>query len=206
MKKILLIIIFFLLSVSSVQALSSQAILDETNKYREKHDLEPLVWNEDLAYAAQLKAKCIVLYDDFAHEPRDYYGNVKCTVDKLLAHVEYPWSSYGENLAMGSFDSAEELVTAWYNSPGHRANLLSKNHTELGVGGIENAYFLGKEVNIYVQEFGSPGENIYVEREPDEDLKGITVKAPEEDHSTEPLKYTKWVQFKQFIKRLTFWR
>ncbi|MFG1809824.1 CAP domain-containing protein [Streptomyces sp. NPDC049040] len=39
----------------------------------------------------------------------------------------------GENIARGQAD-AEAVMTAWMNSPGHRANILNCDYTTLGVG------------------------------------------------------------------------
>lgn len=39
----------------------------------------------------------------------------------------------GENIAQGQA-TPQVVVTAWMNSPGHRANILSTNFTEIGVG------------------------------------------------------------------------
>ena len=40
---------------------------------------------------------------------------------------------YGENIAAGYLD-AYELANGWYNSAGHRANLLNNTHEYLGIG------------------------------------------------------------------------
>jgi len=39
----------------------------------------------------------------------------------------------GENIAFGQ-RTPEEVMTDWMNSPGHRANILNKNFTKIGVG------------------------------------------------------------------------
>jgi uncharacterized protein YkwD len=39
----------------------------------------------------------------------------------------------GENIAYGQPDPAS-VMTAWMNSPGHRANILDCSYTKLGVG------------------------------------------------------------------------
>ena len=39
----------------------------------------------------------------------------------------------GENIAMGQY-TPDEVVQAWMDSPGHRANILSTKFTSLGVG------------------------------------------------------------------------
>lgn len=49
----------------------------------------------------------------------------------------------GENIAKGQ-RTPQEVMTAWMNSSGHRANILSPNFTTIGV-----AYYNG----VWVQEF-----------------------------------------------------
>ena len=39
----------------------------------------------------------------------------------------------GENLAFGQAD-ANEVLQSWMNSPGHRANILTKDFDGIGVG------------------------------------------------------------------------
>jgi len=46
--------------------------------------------------------------------------------------------AYGENIAFG-YSSAAEVVAAWMNSPGHRANILSPFFTEIGVSVLADA-------------------------------------------------------------------
>ena len=43
------------------------------------------------------------------------------------------YRSAGENIAMGQ-RTPQEVVNAWMNSSGHRANILSKDFTHIGVG------------------------------------------------------------------------
>jgi len=43
------------------------------------------------------------------------------------------FSMSGENIARGQ-SSASAVMTAWMNSPGHRANILNSEYTHMGVG------------------------------------------------------------------------
>lgn len=45
----------------------------------------------------------------------------------------YFYKTFGENIAHG-YDSSSSVVTAWMNSPGHRANILNSKYTKIGVG------------------------------------------------------------------------
>jgi len=43
------------------------------------------------------------------------------------------YKSAGENIAAGQ-STPQQVVQAWMNSPGHRANILSRSYTRIGVG------------------------------------------------------------------------
>jgi uncharacterized protein YkwD len=43
------------------------------------------------------------------------------------------FSAAAENIAYGQ-RSAQEVMNSWMNSPGHKANILSKSYTQIGVG------------------------------------------------------------------------
>lgn len=43
------------------------------------------------------------------------------------------WNAVGENVAYGQ-TSVSQVMTAWMNSPGHRANILSTNFSNVGFG------------------------------------------------------------------------
>jgi len=66
----------------------------------------------------------------------------------------YKYTRAGENLAYGQQD-AQELVTAWMNSPEHKANILDKNYTEQGMC-IEQVQFMGQTTYLSVSHFGEP--------------------------------------------------
>ncbi len=51
----------------------------------------------------------------------------------------------GENIAMGQ-KTPEEVVNAWMNSEGHRANILNPNYNTIGVGYVSQG-------NYWTQEF-----------------------------------------------------
>ena len=71
------------------------------------------------------------------------------------------WRSWsvGENLLYSSPDvTADEGVELWMNSPGHRANILSRSWREIGVSAIhfESApgEFEGSPVTLVTADFG----------------------------------------------------
>ena len=66
----------------------------------------------------------------------------------------YSYSVAGENLAI-DFVDAEDVVTAWFNSPTHKANMLSKEYTETGVAVVSGSFQGGTSI-IVVHMFGLP--------------------------------------------------
>jgi uncharacterized protein YkwD len=66
----------------------------------------------------------------------------------MMKQFGISYKAAGENIAMGQ-RTPEEVVTAWMNSPGHRANILNANFTHLGVGYVASGnywtqMFIGK--------------------------------------------------------------
>jgi uncharacterized protein YkwD len=73
-------------------------------------------------------------------------------VKDRLDDVKYQYSKYGENIAFRpDFPTAANIVNAWMNSPGHRANILDPAFTEISVAKS------GRTQATYVcQVFGAP--------------------------------------------------
>jgi len=62
-----------------------------------------------------------------------------------------PKQGVGENIAKGQ-KSVAEAVNDWFRSPGHCANIMNPNFTEMGID-----YFVSKGGSKYwVQVLGSP--------------------------------------------------
>jgi Cysteine-rich secretory protein family len=133
----------------STAGITVQGLLQDTNIQREAHGLAPLVLNPELTNAAQMKAN-----DMFA---KDYWAHVSpngTTPWVWIRDAGYNYLYAGENLARG-FDTSQAVVTAWMNSPEHRANMLSPNYTDIGFA-VESGTLTGSQTTLVVQEFGSP--------------------------------------------------
>ena len=65
-----------------------------------------------------------------------------------LKEQNVSYRSAGENIAWGQ-RSPEEVMEAWMNSSGHRANIMNPNFTTIGVGYYENA----KGIDYWCQLF-----------------------------------------------------
>lgn len=130
--------------------LSSEKVIALSNTERTNASLPAVTSNVKLTNAALAKAKDMLAKQYFAHESPSGVG--PGTVAK---NAGYDFISVGENLAAGVFKDEADLVKAWMDSPGHRANILGKQWTEIGVG-IVKGNFQGSEQILAVQEFGLP--------------------------------------------------
>lgn len=130
--------------------LNATVIINLTNKERQSRGMMPLYRNHKLDNSALKKALDMLEKQYFAHDSPS-----GVTVEDLANAVGYDFVVLGENLAYGNFDSDQEMVTGWMNSPPHRANILGTKYTEIGVAVVKGT-FNGKEVWMGVQEFGKP--------------------------------------------------
>lgn len=109
-----------------------QEVLDLVNAERAKYGLQPLVMGDaNLTAAAQKRAEEIATVN--SHVRPD--GSKWYTV---LKEYNVTDAAAGENAAWGSV-SPEEVVNAWMNSAGHRANILDPEARAMGVGYYYNS-------------------------------------------------------------------
>lgn len=98
------------------------------NIEREKNGLQPLTFDSSISNVARAKSKDMADNNYFAHQSPTYGS-----AGDMLRNFGINWSAWGENIASGQ-DTPEEVVNAWMNSEGHRANILSPNFGKIGVG------------------------------------------------------------------------
>lgn len=111
------------------------------NEERAKEGLAPLSIDENVQAAAQVRA--VECEQSFSHTRPN--GSNFATA---LKEQNVSYRRAGENIAWGQ-RSPEEVVNAWMNSAGHRANIMNSNFTKIGVGYYQNA----KGVNYWSQLF-----------------------------------------------------
>ncbi|MDQ0169217.1 CAP domain-containing protein [Paenibacillus tundrae] len=111
------------------------------NAERAKAGLNALTSDALLDKVAVAKAKDMSDNNYFAHQSPTYGSPFD-----MMKQFGVTYSYAGENIAQGQ-KTPQEVVTAWMNSEGHRANILNKNFTQIGVG-YYNGYwaqeFVGK--------------------------------------------------------------
>ena len=121
-----------------------------TNAARAREGLSPLQPNESLMQSAQEYAVVLAPGDCFAHDCPPTPSQ-----KERIAQAGYGgWKRIGENIAAGD-RTAEFIVSGWMDSPGHRANILKPEFTEIGVG-VANGD--GKYRVYWVQMFATPSE------------------------------------------------
>ncbi|OGZ17916.1 MAG: hypothetical protein A2Z78_01785 [Candidatus Nealsonbacteria bacterium RBG_13_36_15] len=135
---------------SSESFLTKSGIIAWTNIQRNNLGLPPLTENKQLDTTALMKVKDMFENQYFAHDSPS-----GVTMVDLAESTGYRFIAIGENLALGNFENDKVVVQAWMDSPGHRANILSKKYTEIGVAVIKGT-FEGEITWIAVQEFGLP--------------------------------------------------
>lgn len=112
-----------------------QQVLTLTNAERAKQGLAALQADTKLMAAAREKSVDMQKNNYFSHTSPTFGS----PFDRLKA-LGISYKSAGENIAQGQRTPAE-VVQAWMDSPGHRANILNTSYTHLGVGFVENGYY-----------------------------------------------------------------
>ena len=109
--------------------LTTENISVAINRERSLRNLVTLNYNSPLTIAAQSKTNDMQARHYFAHvDPDGHY-----IWDKIVANGYSPYLQLGENLAIDFFDT-ESVVSAWMNSPTHRANILQDGFRDQGMG------------------------------------------------------------------------
>lgn len=110
------------------QSSLAMQVLSIVNSERAKYGLDALTYDSTLSRAADIRA--VEIKTLFSHTRPD--GRSCFTA---LDEVGYSYRKAGENIAYGQ-RSAEEVMNAWMNSDGHRANILG-DYDYIGIGVYE---------------------------------------------------------------------
>lgn len=109
----------------------------------------PVTWNDVLGRAALGHSRDMAERVYFDHRERD--GS---DAGERVQRLGYRWSRVGENIASG-LGTPEEAVQGWVNSPGHCANLMNPNYTQMGAAyAVNRASELG--TLYWTQVFATP--------------------------------------------------
>lgn len=105
-----------------------QEVVRLVNAERASYGLPALSIRADLCQYARVKSQDMHDSGYFSHTSPNYGSPFD-----MMKSFGITYSHAGENIAMG-YSTPEAVVSAWMNSEGHRANILSASYTELGVG------------------------------------------------------------------------
>jgi uncharacterized YkwD family protein/spore coat assembly protein SafA len=103
-------------------------VIQLTNQERAKYGLSALKPHWELSRVARYKSNDMRDKNYFSHTSPTYGSPFT-----MIKNFGISYRAAGENIAMGQ-TSAQAVVQAWMNSPGHRKNILSQNYTHIGVG------------------------------------------------------------------------
>ncbi len=138
--------------VSDRSIVNSENVLYYTNLERTSRGLKPLRFSSKLTRSTNAKARDMFTFQYFAHtSPHDSKKGFAYFID----NENYNFARVSENLAMGEFMTAKEVVDAWMNSPDHRANILFPDYRDIG-GAVQTGIMNGNQVFIIVEHFGIP--------------------------------------------------
>ncbi|NHZ81590.1 CAP domain-containing protein [Massilia sp. CCM 8695] len=139
---------------------AGQRILDAVNQARASarncgaqpfEAAPPLAWNEELASAALGHSGNMARQRYLSHAGKD--GRM---VGERALEAGYRWRRIGENIAVGQ-ESAADAVAGWLTSPGHCANLMDAQFTDMGAGYAVN--HAGDSPRVYwTQVLAAPAE------------------------------------------------
>jgi uncharacterized protein YkwD len=144
---------------SGGQTTLESGLVRQINVVRRDHGLRPLVMSKKLSAAATQHTREMGVDGYFEHESVDNSPFWK-RIEKW-----YPsrgWSNWAvaENLLWSSpVLSPSAVVTAWFNSPEHRANMLGSRWREVGISAIRfdtaPGEYGGRAATIVTADFGA---------------------------------------------------
>ncbi|HZT79773.1 MAG TPA: CAP domain-containing protein [Gemmataceae bacterium] len=123
-----------------------KAVLELTNKEREKAKLPPLKYNAVLHKVARGHSANMAKKREMSHKL-----DGKNPYERLEA-AGYKYAGMAENIAVTTDKTPAQIVKDWMESKIHRENILTKEFTEIGIGVVKNEQ---GEV-YYTQVFAEP--------------------------------------------------
>jgi uncharacterized protein YkwD len=105
-----------------------QAFLGLINGYRSQSGLGQLALQGQLGVAATKHSQAMASQNSMYHS---------ANLATFLLEFGYRGATFGENIAAG-YGTAQEVFTAWRNSPTHNQNMLNGAFTEIGIARAYN--------------------------------------------------------------------
>jgi uncharacterized protein YkwD len=133
-------------------AVQVRAVTCLVNWARAHDSRKQLVPRPALQLAATLKGERVASCGQFSHTP------CGSAVTAAVHAAGYRYSTFGENLFAGTWGqvSARDVVSAWLQSPEHRANILGPRFKDLGTAPVRAHGLLdGGDAVVWTATFGS---------------------------------------------------
>lgn len=149
-----------------------QALM-ETNRQRIANGLLPLATTPALEKAADVRAKEIVT--KISHTRPGNLGYFNTAIDEQISGVGYRYHLAENIAAVTSSVGPKGAVSAWMNSSGHRANLLNKNMTHIGIGFYFNtgSGYANNWIQIFLGNVAA--QNLRLSQNSIEVIKGVPI-------------------------------
>ena len=117
-----------------------ETVAELVNDLRAAHGLQPLTMNWELSRVARYKSQDMADHGYFSHTSPTYGSPYA-----MMKSFGITYRTAGENIAYG-YSTPQAVVDAWMNSESHRANILNKTYTQIGVGYVADG-------NLWTQMF-----------------------------------------------------
>uniref|UniRef100_K3X174 SCP domain-containing protein n=1 Tax=Globisporangium ultimum (strain ATCC 200006 / CBS 805.95 / DAOM BR144) TaxID=431595 RepID=K3X174_GLOUD len=136
-------------SGNGLSAADSNQMLNRINTYRQQNGVGALTINARLTAAAaahsnEQASRCTMTHD----------GADGSQPWERMTDAGYYWSNAAENVAAGQ-STVDAVMTAWWNSDGHRKNILDPSMKEVGFAkGTNNG--CSNYAIYWTQDFGNP--------------------------------------------------
>lgn len=112
----------------------AQQVLDLVNKERSKAGLGSLSMDDELSKMAMAKAQ-----DMYNNNYFDHNSPTHGSPFDMMKEYGITYQSAGENIAKGQ-TTPTQVMNDWMNSPGHKANILNKSFTKIGIAFYNNEW------------------------------------------------------------------
>lgn len=110
-----------------------QNLLDRHNAKRRASGLVALTLNSTLNEGSDRYAEIMAAQNHFSHTRPSGLSWSQWWDQYYPESLDYPAEAIGENIARG-FDTSGEVFNAWWNSSGHRANIMNRSFRRVGFG------------------------------------------------------------------------
>jgi uncharacterized protein YkwD len=129
----------FYRSVASAGAeLDAQAAASMISGYRQNHSLPSVSLDPELMRLAQAQARAMAARDKLDH-------NIGGPFNERIRRSRYDARTAAENISAG-YHTLAEAFSGWRDSPPHRANMLLKGATKMGIAAV---YAPGSKYKVF---------------------------------------------------------